>query len=166
VLNILLILGIIFLFTILTGTSGCKTAPQRHPMDAGAPIPAQWSGVRQPTQGHRVGTFGNPRRTVLIQDAQAGNDGLKVAAAQVNAALAQVHMGGTNLWPGCSLHRILNKPRLADNLLSFLLPWYDRNSNATGQLRRTVNAQSAHLSVKRQLFHNRINLYLALGGNI
>jgi outer membrane protein, multidrug efflux system len=32
--------------------------------------------------------------------------------------------------------------------------------------RSTLNAQSAHLSVKRQLLSNRINLYLALGGGI
>ncbi len=32
--------------------------------------------------------------------------------------------------------------------------------------RSSLNAQSAHLSVRRQLLHNRINLYLALGGGI
>lgn len=32
--------------------------------------------------------------------------------------------------------------------------------------RSTLNAQSAHLSVSRQLLSNRINLYLALGGNV
>ncbi|MBX3629135.1 MAG: efflux transporter outer membrane subunit [Nitrosomonas sp.] len=32
--------------------------------------------------------------------------------------------------------------------------------------RSNLNAQSAHLSVQRQLLHNRINLYLALGGSI
>lgn len=32
--------------------------------------------------------------------------------------------------------------------------------------RSNLNAQSAHLSVQRQLLNNRINLYLALGGNI
>ena len=32
--------------------------------------------------------------------------------------------------------------------------------------RSTLNAQSAHLSVKRQLLTNRINLYLALGGGV
>jgi outer membrane protein TolC len=32
--------------------------------------------------------------------------------------------------------------------------------------RSTLNAQSAHLSVRRQLLSNRINLYLALGGSI
>jgi len=32
--------------------------------------------------------------------------------------------------------------------------------------RSTLNAQSAHLSVQRQLLNNRINLYLALGGSI
>lgn len=32
--------------------------------------------------------------------------------------------------------------------------------------RSNLNAQSAHLSVQRQLLHNRINLYLALGGGI
>lgn len=32
--------------------------------------------------------------------------------------------------------------------------------------RSTLNAQSAHLSVRRQLLSNRINLYLALGGGI
>ena len=32
--------------------------------------------------------------------------------------------------------------------------------------RSTLNAQSAHLSVTRQLLSNRINLYLALGGNV
>lgn len=32
--------------------------------------------------------------------------------------------------------------------------------------RGTLNAQSAHLSVTRQLLSNRINLYLALGGNV
>ncbi|SEN52324.1 efflux transporter, outer membrane factor (OMF) lipoprotein, NodT family [Nitrosospira multiformis] len=32
--------------------------------------------------------------------------------------------------------------------------------------RSTLTAQSAHLSVRRQLLSNRINLYLALGGNI
>jgi len=31
--------------------------------------------------------------------------------------------------------------------------------------RSTLNAQSAHLAVKRQLLDNRINLYLALGGD-
>jgi outer membrane protein TolC len=32
--------------------------------------------------------------------------------------------------------------------------------------RSTLNAQSAHLLVKRQLLSNRINLFLALGGDI
>lgn len=32
--------------------------------------------------------------------------------------------------------------------------------------RSTLNAQSAHLAVRRQLLNNRINLYLALGGSI
>jgi outer membrane protein TolC len=32
--------------------------------------------------------------------------------------------------------------------------------------RSTLNAQSAHISVKRQLLTNRINLYLALGGGV
>lgn len=32
--------------------------------------------------------------------------------------------------------------------------------------RSNLSAQSAHLSVQRQLLHNRINLYLALGGGI
>ena len=32
--------------------------------------------------------------------------------------------------------------------------------------RSNLSAQSAHLSVQRQLLHNRINLYLALGGSI
>ncbi|MDD5034356.1 MAG: efflux transporter outer membrane subunit [Methylococcaceae bacterium] len=32
--------------------------------------------------------------------------------------------------------------------------------------RSTLNAQSAHLSVKRQLLSNRIDLYLALGGDV
>ena len=32
--------------------------------------------------------------------------------------------------------------------------------------RSTLSAQSAHLSVKRQLLTNRINLYLALGGGV
>jgi outer membrane protein TolC len=32
--------------------------------------------------------------------------------------------------------------------------------------RNTLNAQSAHLLVKRQLLSNRINLFLALGGDI
>ena len=32
--------------------------------------------------------------------------------------------------------------------------------------RGTLSAQSAHLSVTRQLLSNRINLYLALGGNV
>jgi len=32
--------------------------------------------------------------------------------------------------------------------------------------RSTLNAQSAHLSVQRQLLSNRINLYLALGGGV
>ncbi len=32
--------------------------------------------------------------------------------------------------------------------------------------RSTFNAQSAHLSVKRQLLSNRVNLYLALGGGV
>lgn len=32
--------------------------------------------------------------------------------------------------------------------------------------RSNLNAQSAHLSVKRQLLNNRINLYLALGGSV
>ncbi|WP_347257382.1 efflux transporter outer membrane subunit [Methylocaldum sp.] len=32
--------------------------------------------------------------------------------------------------------------------------------------RSTLNAQSAHLSVKRQLLNNRIELYLALGGGV
>ena len=32
--------------------------------------------------------------------------------------------------------------------------------------RSTLIAQSAHLSVKRQLLSNRINLFLALGGGI
>lgn len=32
--------------------------------------------------------------------------------------------------------------------------------------RSTLNAQSAHLSVTRQLLSNRINLYLALGGDV
>jgi outer membrane protein, multidrug efflux system len=32
--------------------------------------------------------------------------------------------------------------------------------------RSTLNAQSAHISVKRQLLSNRISLYLALGGSI
>lgn len=31
--------------------------------------------------------------------------------------------------------------------------------------RSTLNAQSAHLAIQRQLLNNRINLYLALGGN-
>lgn len=32
--------------------------------------------------------------------------------------------------------------------------------------RSTLNAQSAHLAIQRQLLNNRINLYLALGGSI
>lgn len=32
--------------------------------------------------------------------------------------------------------------------------------------RSTLNAQSAHLSVQRQLLSNRIDLYLALGGGV
>ncbi|KXK39108.1 MAG: Outer membrane efflux protein, partial [Nitrosomonas europaea] len=32
--------------------------------------------------------------------------------------------------------------------------------------RSTLNAQSAHLAVRRQLLNNRVNLYLALGGSI
>ncbi|MCQ8119938.1 TolC family protein, partial [Methylomonas rosea] len=32
--------------------------------------------------------------------------------------------------------------------------------------RSTLNAQSAHLAVQRQLLNNRINLYLALGGAV
>jgi outer membrane protein TolC len=32
--------------------------------------------------------------------------------------------------------------------------------------RSTLNAQSAHLAVQRQLLNNRINLYLALGGGV
>ncbi|WON74767.1 efflux transporter outer membrane subunit [Nitrosospira sp. Is2] len=32
--------------------------------------------------------------------------------------------------------------------------------------RSTLNAQSAHISVKRQLLNNRINLFLALGGGV
>lgn len=32
--------------------------------------------------------------------------------------------------------------------------------------RSTLNAQSAHLAVQRQLLANRINLYLALGGPV
>jgi outer membrane protein TolC len=32
--------------------------------------------------------------------------------------------------------------------------------------RSTLNAQAAHLSVTRQLLSNRINLYLALGGDV
>lgn len=32
--------------------------------------------------------------------------------------------------------------------------------------RSTLNAQSAHLSVQRQLLNNRIDLYLALGGGV
>lgn len=32
--------------------------------------------------------------------------------------------------------------------------------------RSTLNAQSAHLAVQRQLLNNRINLYLALGGSV
>jgi outer membrane protein, multidrug efflux system len=32
--------------------------------------------------------------------------------------------------------------------------------------RSTLNAQSAHISVKRQLLNNRVNLYLALGGGV
>ncbi|SFW33661.1 efflux transporter outer membrane subunit [Nitrosovibrio sp. Nv17] len=32
--------------------------------------------------------------------------------------------------------------------------------------RSTLNAQSAHLAIKRQLLNNRINLYLALGGGV
>lgn len=32
--------------------------------------------------------------------------------------------------------------------------------------RSTLNAQSAHLAVQRQLLNNRINLYLALGGDV
>jgi len=32
--------------------------------------------------------------------------------------------------------------------------------------RSTLNAQSAHIAVKRQLLNNRVNLYLALGGGV
>lgn len=32
--------------------------------------------------------------------------------------------------------------------------------------RSTLNAQSAHIAVKRQLLNNRVNLYLALGGDV
>jgi outer membrane protein TolC len=32
--------------------------------------------------------------------------------------------------------------------------------------RSTLEAQSAHLAVQRQLLNNRINLYLALGGDV
>jgi outer membrane protein, multidrug efflux system len=32
--------------------------------------------------------------------------------------------------------------------------------------RSTLNAQSAHISVRRQLLNNRVNLYLALGGGV
>jgi multidrug efflux system outer membrane protein len=93
------------LSVLLIGAGGCKTAPLRYAGDAGAEIPAQWTGSREathPATPHWVDSFGDPNLSGLIHSGLANNYDLKAAATRLDAAIAQARIDGSGLFPQIS----------------------------------------------------------------
>ncbi len=90
---------------MLAAAGGCSNMPERQPAELLPQLPQEWRAAPEAhafsDQGW-VESFGDPVLNALVDRALSHNDSLKSAAARVDAAIAQVRIDGSGLWPQLS----------------------------------------------------------------